>query len=321
MNDTKIPMFPSSGLAPFDRTFLPLAAKPWTLAASLRFCRELAASHYENFPVALRWFDREQQDALSAVYAFSRMADDFADEPKFRPVRVELLNAWREQLTASMSGEEMRHPVFIALGHAVKRFHLDPSLLDDLLSAFLQDCRVERYETMDDVLDYCRRSANPVGRLVLRILGQDGEQRETWSDAICTALQLTNFWQDLSVDLPRGRCYIPLEWLKLHGLNPDELLASPSTRRHAELIAFLVDDTRERFRLGKPLVFSVHAPANLYLAGVYLGGRTVLRMVRDFGPRVFNVRPSLGKRAVTRAWWNAGTDRLLATKEATRWTH
>ncbi len=308
-------------LAPYHLEFLPLWSKPWTLEASLRFCHTLATSHYENFPVALHWFRQDQQDALAAVYAFSRLADDFADEPPFKPLRVELLQAWREQLTAISEDQQPKHPVFIALKDAVRRFRLDTQLLDDLLSAFLQDCEKQSYDTMTEVEDYCRRSANPVGRLVLQILGQDNERHNEWSDAICTALQLTNFWQDLSVDLPRGRRYIPTDLLHEHGLSQDDLLSGDHPQRLAALIDTLVNDTRKRFRQGKPLVFSVNTPANLYLAGVYLGGRTVLRMVRDLGAEALHTRPSLGKRTVTRAWWNAGIDRLFDPKELRSWMH
>ncbi len=202
-------------------------------------CQQLAQSHYENFPVASRLMPAHLRPHAAAIYAFARIADDFADEPGREPEeRIRLLADWKARLHSALAGRvESRQEVppdkdqppgnglvpdrvFLALADTVTRFDLPVSLLDDLLSAFNQDVTTTRYATWADVFDYCRRSANPVGRLVLRLSGYRDDQLDRASDAVCTALQLTNFWQDLAVDWSRGRLYVPEETWRPRGADP-----------------------------------------------------------------------------------------------------
>jgi len=266
----------------------------YSLEAAKRYCVARAKEHYENFPVAFGVLGRDQMQAMAAVYAFARQADDFADEPCFRPYALSLLDVWEQELRGVFYGErEPRHPVFVALSWARERFGLEIGPLAALLSAFRQDVRKHRYETWDELLDYCSRSANPVGRLVLRILGLDEERLGTCSDAICTALQLTNFWQDLSVDRPRGRLYVPLELLRRHGLDEHALDHAPDDQV-AALLRDLASRTFSLFWKGAPLVVRTPPPASLYFALVLAGGMLVLSAVALLGARALGSRPALG---------------------------
>ncbi|MDP2390893.1 MAG: squalene/phytoene synthase family protein, partial [Acidobacteriota bacterium] len=176
-------------------------------------CQRLAESHYENFPVASRLMPARLRPHVAAIYAFARTADDFADEPGREPEeRLRLLEEWRRKLY-----EPPVDDTFIALHDTIERFDLPIGLFEDLISAFTQDVSTTRYASWNDVLDYCRRSANPVGRLVLRLSGYRDEALDRASDAVCTALQLTNFWQDLAIDWPRGRLYVPEETWRAAG--------------------------------------------------------------------------------------------------------
>ncbi|RJO70419.1 MAG: squalene synthase HpnC [Myxococcales bacterium] len=310
---------PISAFAPWGGR-APFHAGCWSLDASFRFCMNLALSHYENFPVFLRVFDKEQRDALAAVYAFARIADDFADEREFRGVGEALLDRWRRQLDRC-GDQGTAHPVFVALSWAMARFSIEPRLLHDLLDAFMQDCRTTRYETFGDLLNYCQRSANPVGRIVLRILDDDDDDNRRWSDQICTALQLTNFWQDVSVDAKKNRLYLPLEDLEHYKVKDSAIFGGVVSEPVHSLILFEAQRTRELFRSGRNLILNAAYPGSLYFAGVWLGGRTVLRMVKDLGARVVRERPVLGKRRIAHAWLSAGLTRLTGREERSRWIH
>src|SRR3954471_8445924 len=174
-----------------------------TVDDAFAVCLERVRSHYENFPVA-RFVPKDKRGYVAALYAFARAADDFADEPMYDGMRTEKLDQWQARLHACYEGRA-EDPIFIALGETVRRLDIPKSLLLDLLSAFRQDTVLTRYETWDELLDYCRRSADPVARLVLLVFGQADPALPPLSDAICTALQLANHWQDLALDLRRGR--------------------------------------------------------------------------------------------------------------------
>jgi squalene synthase HpnC len=267
----------------------------------------------------LSLFPREVRAALAAVYAFARTADDFADEPQFAAVRERLLDQWESQLNDCFAGTAS-HPVFMALREAVGRFGLEIGPFRDLLSAFRQDCRTNRYDTIEDLLDYCGRSANPVGRIVLAILGLDCAEFRRWSDDICTALQLTNFWQDVSVDVRRGKLYLPLSDLDRFAVRPEALLSGRPPPAFDDVVRFEVDRTRELFRNGRPLVEHTALPEQLYFAGVWLGGRTVLRMVKDLGAEVFFKRPSLGTGSLAFVWLRAAPEKLAKYGGGLEWT-
>lgn len=263
------------------------------VASARRYCAARASGHYENFPVLAAPFSRAQREALAAIYAFARTADDFADEPAFEGRRERLLDGWEAELRRCFAGDA-EHPVFVALRDSAARFGYDVGPFLDLLSAFRQDVRVRRYATFAELHDYCRRSANPVGRLVLQTLGIDDPRRRDGSDRLCTALQLANFWQDLSVDLPRDRLYVPLEDLERCGVPPAELLAQRATPGCAELLRLELDRTATLFAQSAPLVTRAGWPGSPYLAGVWLGGRTVLALTRALGTDVLRHRPALG---------------------------
>jgi squalene synthase HpnC len=291
--------------APWSLDSLGGRATGWTEDASLRYCERLAGSHYENFPVVFLSATRQQRDALAAIYAFARHADDFADEPEFACLGSTLLDSWQTQFYEATEGRAT-HPVFIALGVAIKRFRLPSSPFLDLLDAFRQDTVTTRYETFQDVLDYCRRSANPVGRLVLKVSGVEGRDLEHWSDCICTALQLTNFWQDLSVDLPRDRVYLPAEDLDRFDVPVESLLRLAPTGSFKKMMQFQTDRVMNLFRQGKPLMTSAGFPGSLYVSAVWLGGVTMLRMVREAGGSIVSSRPSLDPSGVARLLVKSG---------------
>ncbi|MGH9409828.1 MAG: squalene synthase HpnC, partial [Vicinamibacterales bacterium] len=186
------------------------------LAEAYAACECLARSHYENFPVASRLLPARMRPHVAAVYAFARIADDIADEGAAPAAeRLAALADWGARLDATLAGRvdpsDAHAFVFPAVRHSIEACRLPPQLFHDLLSAFAQDVTTTRYAAWNEVLDYCRRSANPIGRLVLRIAGYDRVELDRASDAVCTALQLTNFWQDLAIDWRRGRLYVPVE--------------------------------------------------------------------------------------------------------------
>lgn len=261
--------------------------------AAFAYCADLASRHYENFPVASLFLPREKRAYIQAVYAFSRTADDFADEGE-RPAeeRLALLADWERRLDRCYAGEA-DHPVFVALAETVARNGIPKALLTDLLSAFRQDVLTRRYAGMEDLLDYCSRSANPVGRIVLHIFGHRDEELLRLSDRICTALQLANFWQDVGVDLLKDRLYIPLAEMRRHGYAEDDWRGRVVDDRFRATMRALVAVTRGMFRDGAALPGLVERDIRLELRLVWLGGMTILRAVERSGYDVFERRPIL----------------------------
>jgi squalene synthase HpnC len=277
------------------------------LDAAYASCARDARTHYENFPVASRLVPRPMRHHVAAVYAFARAADDFADEgPRSIDERHRLLDGWLCRLRDAVSnaGEAFRpiapgepanaHEIFIALGATIRAHALPASLFEDLLSAFRQDVTVWRYASWADLMDYCRRSANPVGRLVLRIAGYRDDRLDGWSDAICTALQLTNFWQDLKIDFDRGRVYLPEEELREHGASPADLSGSAMPPAWSSAVAAAVVRTRALFREGRPLCDAVRGRLGYELRATWLGGTRILDRLESSGYDSIHHRPSLG---------------------------
>jgi phytoene synthase len=320
------------------------AAEPTATSASIASayaaCERLAREHYENFPVASRLLPRAVRPHVAAVYAFARIADDFADEGE-RPAeeRQHLLDEWGERLrrcvangqtdgkaealpcrgeTASRTealpcrrregddGDEFA-PLFRALGHTIRQCRLPVGLFEDLLSAFRQDTTRRRYDTWADVLDYCRRSANPVGRLVLRIAGHDDERLDRASDAVCTALQLANFWQDLERDWRRGRLYVPLDEMRAAGAAEADLDSGALTAAWRNLLASLVHRTRDLFLGGREVADLVGGTLRLELRLTWLGGWRILERLEQQRFDVFGRRPALGARDMPLILWRAAT--------------
>lgn len=281
------------------------------LARAYRCCERLARRHYENFPVASRLLPAAMRPHIAAIYAFARRADDFADEPGPAPgpgtdERIRLLDDWlarlrraagqtRPQIAAGAANPpEDDDLVFAALGHTMRVHRLPPALFEDLLSAFRQDVLTRRYDTWTEVLDYCRRSANPVGRLVLRVAGYEDERLDRASDAVCTALQLTNFWQDLARDWASGRMYVPHEDLVRAGAREQDLAQGRATPEWQSVMALLVRRTRDLFAAGRIVCDGVDGRLKWELRLTWLGGWRILDKVAHVRAESLHTRPTLG---------------------------
>lgn len=276
------------------------------LEAAEAFCRAVAARHYENFTVATRLVPPRLRQHLANVYAFARWADDLGDESASSAEASAALAAWRDELDRCFDGRP-GHPVFVALADTIRRTGLERGPFADLITAFEQDQRQSRYATRDALREYCRRSADPVGRIVLALEGCREPQLVAMSDSICTGLQLVNFWQDLRRDRLAGRVYLPADDMARCGVTEDMLdepAASPALRR---LVAEEVAWARECFAAGAPLVDA--APAVLRPAiGMFLGGgRAVATAIERADYDTLSRRPTVGRwtkaALAARAWW------------------
>lgn len=287
-----------------------MVALPTAYAACERDARE----HYENFPVASLLLGRAVRPHVAAIYAFARAADDFADEGgRSASERLALLERWGCRLRQAVEGTvegtlhagEPRNTVeiFTALGATIREKQLSPALFADLLSAFAQDVRVNRYATWAELFDYCRRSANPVGRLVLRVTGYRDERLDAWSDAVCTALQLTNFWQDLAIDFARGRIYLPLEQLQTHGAAEQDLSRESAPPALRAALRAAVARTRALFDTGRPVCDEVRGRLRYELRATWLGGVQILDRLAATGFDPLRQRPRLGASDVPRLAW------------------
>ena len=269
-----------------------VAAEP--LAQAYAACEALARSHYENFPVASLLLPRRMRPHIAAIYAFARTADDFADEPGRDPQeRLYLLGQFRSRLLASLEAVDPDDHIFVALRDTIERCRLPVVLLEALISAFEQDVRVSRYESWTAVHDYCRRSATPVGRLVLRVAGIHSDDADRASDAVCTALQLTNFWQDFGRDWRNGRLYVPAEEWRRHGASESDLDAPALTAPWKETLRACVARTRRLFDEGRPVSAYVSGRLRLELRATWLGGRRVLEKIEAMGYDTLWRRPRL----------------------------
>ena len=225
-------------------------------------CRRLATTHYENFPLVSWLLPRALHPHFYNVYAYCRWADDLGDEVGDSQRSLELLGWWRDQLNRCYAGEA-RHPVFVALRTTIDEFAIPVTPFDDLISAFEQDQRVKEYDTFEQLRDYCRRSADPVGRIVLYLCRQYTDANVAWSDSICTGLQLANFWQDVARDYAIGRIYLPREDRERFGVTREDYDRRQSTPAFVELMRFEVTRAREFLVAGLPLV--EHLPGRLQL--------------------------------------------------------
>jgi len=263
-------------------------------------CRRIAREHAENFPVASLLAPRPLRRHLAAIYAFARVADDMADEgARSSDERLRALDDWRRRLhdcvsgAARLDGSE-RAAIFAALGETIRACRLDVAPFDDLLSAFRQDVVVSRYDTWDALLDYCRRSANPVGRLVLRVAGYRDTRLDTASDALCTALQLTNFWQDVERDFLKGRVYVPRELTAASGAREEDLARREITPAWQAALVEVSRRTARLFDAGRPVADAVRGRLGWELRATWLGGARVLTRLEAAGFDVFRARPSIG---------------------------
>jgi squalene synthase HpnC len=268
-----------------------------TLAEAREYCRRLARSHYENFSVASWFLPRQLRQDFFNVYAYCRIADDLGDEVGDTAASLQLLDEWENELNACYDAghNQPRHPVLVALAETVRKFEIPKHEFADLLTAFRQDQTVSRYETFADLLGYCRYSANPVGHLVLYLCGYRDEERQQLSDHTCTALQLANFWQDVSADFARGRIYLPLEDLRRFGVNEKTITGEENTSAFRALMQFEVERAREWFAQGLPLIAKVEGKLATDIELFSRGGQEILNAIERQDYAVLGRRPAISK--------------------------
>ena len=266
----------------------------YTRPAAEEYTRWLATDHYENFHVVTFLLPKRLHQDFYNVYAFCRWADDLGDEIGDRDESLRLLAWWRDELEAMYTGR-VKHPVFVALEGTAHKYNLPKQLFSDLISAFEQDQRVTRYADWEELFGYCRYSANPVGRLVLRLCGYADEERDRMSDATCTALQLANFWQDVTVDWEKDRVYLPLDLLARHGYSVEDLAARKFNAAFQAVMRDAVQEARRLFLEGLPLAKTVDRRLAFDLELFSLGGLRVLEKIERQNYNVLEKRPAVSK--------------------------
>jgi squalene synthase HpnC len=290
-------------------------SRVYTLAEAEEYTRWLATRHYENFHVVSFLLPRHLHQDFYNVYAFCRWADDLGDEIGDPRESLRLLGWWRMELERMYSGEAS-HPVYVALRGTAAKFDIPEDPFSDLIRAFVQDQTVSRYQTWAELDGYCRYSANPVGRLVLYLCGYRDEERRRLSDATCTALQLANFWQDVTVDLLKDRVYMPVEALDRHGSSLEEVTSRRATPQFRAAMKECVDRAEDLFRQGLPLARTVNLRLSVDLELFSRGGMRVLEKIRRLDYDVMTQRPSISKGE--RVWLLLGTVARVALLAGTR---
>ena len=265
-----------------------------SLAEAEAYCATLAKTHYENFPLVSWMLPRKLHQHFYNVYAYCRWSDDLGDEVPEAAHSLELLAWWREELAACYEGE-CRHPVFVALEQTIRQFEIPSDPFEDLLSAFEQDQVVMEYDTFSELRDYCRRSADPVGRLVLYLCREYKPQNVAWSDSICTGLQLANFWQDVARDFDVGRVYLPKEDRQRFGYSDQDLKTRVTNAAFLDLMRFEVERAREFLEVGLPLVPNLPGRLQVDIELFARGGLKILERIERIGYRVWETRPVVTK--------------------------
>ena len=281
-----------------------------TLEEARAWCKHLADTHYENFHVASWFLPKALRPHFHAIYAYCRVSDDLGDEVGDRSAALALLDFWGEELDACYEGHA-RHPVFVALSETIRACSIPKEPFADLLTAFRQDQSVTRFETMQDVLAYCRYSANPVGRLVLYACGEVSEENFRLSDATCSALQLANFWQDVSVDFKKDRVYIPQEDMRRFCVSDAAIAAGVATQEFRALLKSEVGYARSLFDAGLPLIGRVGRELALDLDLFSRGGLEILCAIERADYDVLRARPAIAKRAKLALALRAVSGKLL----------
>jgi squalene synthase HpnC len=292
---TQIPPLsaPAAGWSRLPASYA-IPSTPPTLTEAREYCARLARTHYENFSVATWFLPRRLRQHFYNVYAYCRISDDLGDEVGDSAAALELLDQWQAELDACYEGTP-RHPVFVALHETVRQFDIPRQEFSDLLIAFRQDQAVTRFETFADVLGYCRYSANPVGHLVLYLCGYRDPERQQLSDFTCTALQLANFGQDVSVDYGKGRIYLPLEDLRRFGAAEEDIAQKRNTSSFCSMMKFEVERAHDWFRKGLPLIGKVDRELAIDLELFSRGGQEILRAIERQGYAVLGNRPTISK--------------------------
>jgi squalene synthase HpnC len=282
--------------------------KTFSLSEAEAYTRWLSGAHYENFHVVSFLLPKELHQDFFNVYAYCRWADDLGDEIGSPEESTRLLNWWRDELLGMYAGHT-RHPVFVALAGTVKKHDLPLDPFDDLITAFIQDQTVTRYECFSDLYEYCKYSANPVGRLVLMLCGYRDQELFQLSDATCTGLQLANFWQDVTVDWEKGRCYLPAELLQRHGTSYQEIADRHCSPAFQAAMHEACAYARYFFDEGLPLAKRVDRRLSLDLELFSRGGLAILDKIERAGYNVLTERPAISK-----------TERVsILLKGLTRW--
>jgi squalene synthase HpnC len=300
---------PGSALAPNARAAAapPPESEPDAagLAQAYELCARVARSHYENFTVASWLMPRAMRKHMHAIYAYARMADDFADEDR----DAAKLDQWERELDLAYAGQP-RHPVFLALADTARRFDIPRQPFADLLRAFRSDLDFRGFETLDDLLGYSRYSANPVGRLVLYLFGYSDAERQHLSDQVCSGLQLANFWQDVAVDLKKERVYLPRQDMARFGVSLEDLRVHNANSNFVELMRYEVSCARELLMVGAALSSMVDKRLSRDIMMFAGGGLAILRAIERADCDVFRRRPSLGKLDYLQLGWRALRGRL-----------
>jgi squalene synthase HpnC len=265
-----------------------------SLEEAQTWCRQLAESHYENFHVASWFLPKNLRPHFHSIYAYCRVSDDLGDEVGDSAAALALLDLWGRELDACYEGRA-RHPVFVALAETISECSIPKEPFADLLTAFRQDQTVTRYQTMEDVLDYCRYSANPVGRLVLYACAEVSEENFLFSDATCSALQLANFWQDVGEDYKRGRIYLPQKDMQFYGVSEEYIADGIFTPEFRALMHCEVNYARAMFEQGLPLIANVNRDLAVDLDLFSRGGLEILRAIERQGYDVLSSRPAISK--------------------------
>ena len=265
-----------------------------SLKEAQNYCERLARTHYENFSVATWFLPTRLRQHFYNVYSYCRISDDLGDEVGNPQQSLHMLDQWEAELNACYDGSP-RHPVFVALAETVRQFAIPKHEFSDLLIAFRQDQTVTRYETFNDVLGYCRYSANPVGHQVLYLCGYSDAERQQLSDCTCTALQLANFWQDVAVDYRKGRIYLPLEDLRRCGVKEDDIACGRSNPQFSGLMKFQVQRARDWFERGLPLIKKVNKELAIDIELFSRGGQEILNAIERQRFDVLSRRPVISK--------------------------
>jgi squalene synthase HpnC len=304
----------TSQLSAADWSALPaeyaIPAQAPSLAEARAYCRRLSTSHYENFSVVTWFLPKRLHHHFYAVYAYCRISDDLGDEVGDPQKSLRLLDAWEEELNSCYDGKP-RHPVFVALAETVKACDIPKKPFADLLTAFRQDQAISRYERFEDLLGYCRNSANPVGRLVLYVCGYRDEELQFLSDYTCVGLQLANFWQDVAVDWQKGRVYIPLEDLRRFRVAERQIADRRFTPEFRELMKYEVGRARDYFNLGLPLANRVDRQLGTDIELFTRGGQEILNAIERQDYDVLKSRPAISKSRKLSLVFGAAVRRLF----------